>query len=154
MSFWRRTKKIELTDYAALPVEEFIKETGIPLYKKEEGTWKTEDDIVWVHTNTDDGEVSGTWKGFGTRHLNCRTYMKIDYDFSALMAEGISQAGSKVTYTLAPDGIGKTVQVADALVYPDADLYRADYPAARENRGRRYNWQGDTGTLRTDRVVK
>lgn len=51
-------KKIELTDYAALPVEEFIKETGIPLYKKEEGTWKTENDTVWVYTNTDDGSIT------------------------------------------------------------------------------------------------
>lgn len=51
-------KKIELTDYAELPVEEFIKKTGIPLYKKGEGTWKTEDDTVWVHTNTDDGSIA------------------------------------------------------------------------------------------------
>lgn len=59
-------KKIELTDYAALPVEEFIKETGIPLYKKEEGTWRTEDDTVWVYTNTDDGSIAslsvGGWE--------------------------------------------------------------------------------------------
>lgn len=46
----------------------------------------------------DDGEVSGTYKGFGTRHLNCRTYMKIDYDFSALMAEAeITGASLSVT---------------------------------------------------------
>ncbi len=35
----------------------------------------------------DDGVTSGTYAGFGSRHLNCRTYFAIDYDFNSLLSE-------------------------------------------------------------------
>lgn len=44
--FWLREEKIELTDFAELPIEEFIKETEIPLYQEEEGEWRTEDNSI------------------------------------------------------------------------------------------------------------
>lgn len=48
--FWLKEEKIELTDYAELPIEEFIKETEIPFYQEEEGKWRTEDNTVWAKT--------------------------------------------------------------------------------------------------------
>ncbi len=68
----------------------------------------------------------------------------------SVLANGLSQAESEVTYTLVEGGSGKTVPAASALLYPDSDLYRAEYPLARENKKKRSNWQGDTGELQTD----
>ena len=68
----------------------------------------------------------------------------------SVLADGLSQAESEVTYTLVEGGSGKTVPAASALLYPDSDLYRAEYPLARENKKKRANWQGDTGELQTD----
>ena len=48
-------EKIELTDYVDLSVEEFIEETGILLYQEEAGTWRTENETVWL--NVDDGKI-------------------------------------------------------------------------------------------------
>ena len=53
--FWLREEKIELTDFAELPIEEFIKETEIPLYQEEEGKWRTEDNSI--SAKTDNGKI-------------------------------------------------------------------------------------------------
>lgn len=45
--------KIELTDFAELPIEEFIKTTEIPLFQEEEGSWKTEDNSIRAKTDND-----------------------------------------------------------------------------------------------------
>ena len=68
----------------------------------------------------------------------------------SVLANGLSQKESEVTYTLKEGGSGKTVKAAETPVYPDSDLYLAEYPSARENKGKRSNWQGDTGELQTD----
>lgn len=46
-------KKIELTDYLELSIEEFIKETGISLYQDQENEniWKTKDNKIYVETD-------------------------------------------------------------------------------------------------------
>lgn len=48
--------KIELTDFAELPIEEFIKTTEIPLFQEEEGSWKTEDNSI--RAKTDKGKIT------------------------------------------------------------------------------------------------
>lgn len=49
--FWLKEEKVELTDFAELSIEEFIKETEIPLYQEEEGRWRTEDNVISVKTD-------------------------------------------------------------------------------------------------------
>lgn len=44
-------EKIELTDYADLPIEEFMEETGIALQHRENNLWATEDEDIWVEAN-------------------------------------------------------------------------------------------------------
>ena len=51
-----KEEKIELTDYVDLPIEEFIKETGILLYQEEAGTWRTANETVWL--DVDDGRIT------------------------------------------------------------------------------------------------
>lgn len=41
-------RKIELTDYIELSIEDFIKETGISLQQKDKDMWETEDNIIKV----------------------------------------------------------------------------------------------------------
>lgn len=53
-----KEEKIELTDYVDLPIEEFIKETGILLYQEEAGTWRTANETVWL--DVDDGRITST----------------------------------------------------------------------------------------------
>lgn len=53
--FWLKEEKIELADFAELPIEEFIKETEIPLYQEDEGKWRTEDNLIWA--KTDNGKI-------------------------------------------------------------------------------------------------
>ena len=48
-------EKIELTDYADLPIEEFMEETGIALQHRENELWATEDEDIWV--KTDQGRI-------------------------------------------------------------------------------------------------
>ena len=48
-------EKIELTDYADLPIEEFMEETGIALQHRENNLWATEDEDIWV--KTDQGRI-------------------------------------------------------------------------------------------------
>ena len=48
-------EKIELTDYADLPIEEFMEETGIALQHRENDLWATEDEDIWV--KTDQGRI-------------------------------------------------------------------------------------------------
>lgn len=55
--FWLKEEKIELADFAELPIEEFIKETEIPLYQEDEGKWRTEDNLIWA--KTDNGKIIG-----------------------------------------------------------------------------------------------
>lgn len=44
-------------------------------------------DNQYPYVGYDDGITSGNYAGFGSRHLNCRSYFAIDYDFSQLSAE-------------------------------------------------------------------
>ncbi len=44
-------------------------------------------DNQYPYVGFDDGITSGNLSGFGSKHLNCRTYFSIDYDFSALAEE-------------------------------------------------------------------
>ena len=44
-------------------------------------------DNQYPYVGYDDGITSGNYAGFRSRHLNCRTYFAIDYDFAALAAE-------------------------------------------------------------------
>ena len=44
-------------------------------------------DNQYPYVGYDDGVTSGNYAGFGSRHLNCRSYFAIDYDFSKLAAE-------------------------------------------------------------------
>lgn len=48
-------EKMELTDYADLPIEEFMEETGIALQHRENDLWATEDEDIWV--KTDQGRI-------------------------------------------------------------------------------------------------
>ena len=41
-------EKIELTDYADLPIEEFMEKTGMALQHRENNLWVTEDEDIWV----------------------------------------------------------------------------------------------------------
>ncbi len=55
-------------------------------------------DNQYPYVGYDDGVTSGNYAGFGSRHLNCRTYFAIDYDFSSLTAEAeIVAAAFQVT---------------------------------------------------------
>ncbi len=49
--------KVELMDYADLPIEEFMKETGIYLYQDEEkeNIWATENGVIWLCS--DNGKI-------------------------------------------------------------------------------------------------
>lgn len=44
-------------------------------------------DNSYPYVGYDDGITSGNLAGFGSKHLNCRSYFSVDYDFSALAAE-------------------------------------------------------------------
>ncbi|MBD5528485.1 MAG: DNRLRE domain-containing protein [Lachnospiraceae bacterium] len=44
-------------------------------------------DNQYPYVGYDDGVTSGNYAGFGSRHLNCRTYFAIDYDFGSLLSE-------------------------------------------------------------------
>ena len=44
-------EKMELTDYADLPIEEFMEETGIALQHRENNLWATEDEDIWVEAD-------------------------------------------------------------------------------------------------------
>ena len=44
-------------------------------------------DNQYPYVGYDDGVTSGNYAGYGSRHLNCRSYFAIDYDFSALGAD-------------------------------------------------------------------
>ncbi len=44
-------EKIELTDYADLPIEEFMEKTGMALQHRENNLWVTEDEDIWVETD-------------------------------------------------------------------------------------------------------
>ena len=44
-------------------------------------------DNQYPYAGYDDGITSGNYAGYGSRHLNCRSYFDIDYDFSALSQE-------------------------------------------------------------------
>lgn len=48
-------EKIELMDYADLPIEEFMEKTGIALQRRENNIWETEDETIWV--KTDQGRI-------------------------------------------------------------------------------------------------
>lgn len=48
-------EKIELMDYADLPIEEFMEKTGIVLQRSENNSWETEDEVIWV--KTDQGRI-------------------------------------------------------------------------------------------------
>lgn len=48
-------EKIELTDYADLPIEEFMEKTGLVLQRRENNLWVTEDEDIWV--KTDHGKI-------------------------------------------------------------------------------------------------
>lgn len=55
-------------------------------------------DNQYPYVGYDDGVTSGNYAGFGSRHLNCRTYFAIDYDFSSLLSEAeIVAAAFQVT---------------------------------------------------------
>lgn len=55
-------------------------------------------DNQYPYVGYDDGITSGNLAGFGSKHLNCRSYFAIDYDFSALAAEAeIRTAAFQVT---------------------------------------------------------
>ncbi len=55
-------------------------------------------DNQYPYVGYDDGITSGNYAGFRSRHLNCRTYFAIDYDFAALAAEAeITSAAFLVT---------------------------------------------------------
>ena len=51
-----KEEKIELTDYVDIPIEEFIKETGILLYQEEAGNWRTKNEKLLF--GLDDGKIS------------------------------------------------------------------------------------------------
>lgn len=44
-------EKIELMDYADLPIEEFMEKTGIALKRSENNLWATEDETIWVEVD-------------------------------------------------------------------------------------------------------
>lgn len=44
-------EKIKLTDYADLPIEEFMEKTGIALQHRENDLWATEDEDIWVEAD-------------------------------------------------------------------------------------------------------
>ena len=44
-------------------------------------------DNQYPYVGYDDGVTSGNYAGFGSRHLNCRTYFAVNYDFSKLAEE-------------------------------------------------------------------
>lgn len=55
-------------------------------------------DNQYPYVGYDDGITSGNYAGFGSRHLNCRTYFSVDYDFAALSSEAeIVSAALQVT---------------------------------------------------------
>ncbi|MDE6641009.1 MAG: hypothetical protein K2K63_10815, partial [Acetatifactor sp.] len=55
-------------------------------------------DNQYPYVGYDDGVTSGNYAGFGSRHLNCRTYFSINYDFASLMSEAeIVSAAFQVT---------------------------------------------------------
>ena len=55
-------------------------------------------DNQYPYVGYDDGITSGNYAGFGSRHLNCRTYFAVDYDFNALLSEAeIVSAAFQVT---------------------------------------------------------
>ena len=45
-------EKIELTDYVELSIEDFLRETGVPLHQKKDNknVWISEDNVLWVGT--------------------------------------------------------------------------------------------------------
>ena len=62
--------------------------SAIRLVCAEEGSPnKVIGDNQYPYAGYDDGITSGNYAGFRSRHLNCRTYFAIDYDFSSLAAE-------------------------------------------------------------------
>lgn len=55
-------------------------------------------DNQYPYVGYDDGITSGNYAGFGSRHLNCRTYFSVDYDFASLLSEAeIVSASFQVT---------------------------------------------------------
>ncbi|MCM1058094.1 MAG: DNRLRE domain-containing protein, partial [Firmicutes bacterium] len=55
-------------------------------------------DNQYPYVGYDDGITSGNYAGFGSRHLNCRTYFSVEYDFASLMSEAeIVSAAFQVT---------------------------------------------------------
>lgn len=52
-------EKAELMDYAELPIEEFIRETGIPLCQDQEDqdSWSAEDGLIIVGADVEDGRI-------------------------------------------------------------------------------------------------
>ncbi|MCI9278833.1 MAG: DNRLRE domain-containing protein, partial [Lachnospiraceae bacterium] len=55
-------------------------------------------DNQYPYVGYDDGITSGNLAGFGSRHLNCRTYFSIDYDFLSLAAEAEIVSASLQVY--------------------------------------------------------
>lgn len=52
-------EKAELMDYAELPIEEFIRETGIPLCQDQDDqdSWSAEDGLIIVEAEVKDGSI-------------------------------------------------------------------------------------------------
>lgn len=55
-------------------------------------------DNQYPYAGYDDGITSGNYAGFGSRHLNCRSYFAINYDFAGLAAEAEIQSASFQVY--------------------------------------------------------
>lgn len=65
-----------------------VTSSAIRIACAEEGSPNTAiGDNQYPYVGYDDGVRSGNYAGFGSRHLNCRSYFAVDYDFSSLAAE-------------------------------------------------------------------
>lgn len=96
-------RKIELTDYLELSIEEFVEETGIFLFQDtEENVWKTKDDMVYVET--DDNGIA---------------YLSI----SKLMMDNKSEElpdTEKVCYTIAGISLNDELSVLEKTILKNA----------------------------------
>lgn len=100
--FWLKEKRMELTDFAELPIEEFIKETGIPLYQEEEGRWRTEDRTIWA--KTDNSRIVS---------------LSVDYVFENEKQKQLVEAG-EFPYTIAGIKLNDDVSYLEDTILEDA----------------------------------
>ena len=67
------------------PTQTYVDASQFGLYGVEEGSPSiVVGDNSYPYVGYDDGIASGNWKNYGKRHLRCRTYVGIDYDFASL----------------------------------------------------------------------